>query len=173
MVNVNEKGWFWLSHKLPGNHLWFHFQLSQVLCKNSKKRSIYTKTVTLETEETCCVLHLNQFLSFEQYYTVTPTVRECNKSIQSITLNRRWRWKKILGNYDNYWGKTDQPNGLYNRGGVLYPFGVVDMPKCRSYIGFIYKYLKSSPVYCACVVNGKWIGSYIALFYSSWALKCA
>lgn len=30
-----------------------------------------------------------------------------------------------------YWGKTDQPNGLYNRGGVLYPFGVVDILKFK------------------------------------------
>lgn len=36
-----------------------------------QKKSIYTKTVTLEKQETYCVLHLNQFLSFEQYYTVT------------------------------------------------------------------------------------------------------
>lgn len=39
--------------------------------------------------------------------------------------------EKISGNYDNYWGKTDQPNGLYNRGGVLYPFGVVDILKFK------------------------------------------
>lgn len=30
-----------------------------------------------------------------------------------------------------YWGKTDQLNGLYNRGGVLYPFGVVDILKFK------------------------------------------